>query len=140
MTLDEAYAWYRDEPNSLDELLKMKCEFDGVKAENERLKKDVLHWKLEWESERDYADQMEENERKAVAEMGETKAENARLRDLVRLMHRTIGDLQVAFDASVIVGGVELSAEYFEREYMQELGIDAPQRLRIRGCDQRLQL
>lgn len=51
-------------------------------------------------------------------------AENAKLRELVKLMHGTIKDLQIAFDASVVVGGVELSAEYFETEYMRELGIE----------------
>lgn len=58
----------------------------------------------------------------AVSEM---IAENAKLRELVRLMHGTIKDMQETFGASVVVGGVELSAEYFDSEYMRELGIEA---------------
>lgn len=58
------------------------------------------------------------------AENKKLKAENDKMRDLVKLMHGTIKDLQIAFDVSVIVGGVELSAEYYEAEYMRELGIE----------------
>lgn len=56
-----------------------------------------------------------------IAELAD---ENAKLRELAKLMHDTIKDLQVAFDASVVVGGVELSAEYFETEYLRGLGIE----------------
>lgn len=65
-------------------------------------------WLVQWRSE-DAAD---------------VRAENDKLRELVKLMHMTIKDLQEAFDASVVVGGVELSAEYFEAEYMRELGVE----------------
>lgn len=58
------------------------------------------------------------------AKFSDLKTENEKLRELVKLMHGTIKDLQIAFDASVVVGGVELSAEYFETEYMRELGIE----------------
>lgn len=51
------------------------------------------------------------------------EAENAKLKELAKLMHETIKDLQETFDASVVVGGVELSAEYFETE-LNKLGIE----------------
>lgn len=49
--------------------------------------------------------------------------ENAKLRELAKLMHRTISALQDTFDASLVYDGVELSAEYFETE-LNKLGIE----------------
>lgn len=53
----------------------------------------------------------------------ELDAKFAKLKELAKLMHETIRDLQETFDASVVVGGVELSAEYFETE-LNKLGIE----------------
>lgn len=51
------------------------------------------------------------------------EAENAKLKELAKLMHRTISALQDTFDASLVYDGVELSAEYFETE-LNKLGIE----------------
>lgn len=66
-----------------------------------------------------------DEDRRLFGVIKQLEDQNAKLRELVKLMHMTIKDLQEAFDASVVVGGVELSAEYFEAEYMRELGIEA---------------
>ena len=83
--------------------------------ENEKLRDDL-------ETQREVAT---DNTRRNMREYKRVRDENDKLRELVKLMHMTIKDLQEAFDASVVVGGVELSAEYFEAEYMRELGIEA---------------
>lgn len=49
--------------------------------------------------------------------------ENDKLRELAKLMHETIKDLQATFDVGVVAGGVTLDAEYFEHE-LRELGIE----------------
>lgn len=51
------------------------------------------------------------------------QTENAKLRELARQMHKAVRELQNAFDASVVIGGVELSAEHFEVE-LNKLGIE----------------
>ena len=43
--------------------------------ENAKLRKQILQLKLDWESERDYANQMETNEKKAVAENNKLRRE-----------------------------------------------------------------
>ena len=60
-------------------------------------------------------------------EMLRLVGENAKLRELAALMHGVIKDLQDTFGVSVVVGGVEMTAEYFEAEYMRELRIEAKQ-------------
>lgn len=49
----------------------------GLIDENAKLREQVTQLQADWESERDYADQMEAKEKRAVAE-------NAKLRELVR--------------------------------------------------------
>lgn len=49
----------------------------GLIDENAKLREQVTRLQADWESERDYADQMEVKEKRAVAE-------NAKLRELVR--------------------------------------------------------
>jgi len=61
--------------------------------------------------------------RKALRAERKLLNENAKLKELAKLMHETIRDLQETLDASVVVGGVELSAEYFETE-LNKLGIE----------------
>ena len=70
MTIDEAYVWYRGTPNALSELLEMKCEHEMIVKENKKLR-------VDWESERDYANQME-------ASVERLQAENARLRECLQ--------------------------------------------------------
>ena len=52
------------------------AEFHKVQAENANLREQVTQLKSEWESERDYADQMEAKEKRAVGE-------NDKLREIV---------------------------------------------------------
>lgn len=61
MTIDEAYVWYRDTPNALSELLEMNCEHEMIVKENKKLRVDL-------ESERDYANQMEAIKERLQAE------------------------------------------------------------------------
>ena len=53
--------------------------FANLKAENAKLREQVTQLQFDWESERDYADQMEAKEKRAVAE-------NDKLRELVVMM------------------------------------------------------
>ena len=53
-----------------------KADAQKYKAENAKLKEQVTKLQADWESERDYANQMEAKEKRAVAE-------NAKLRELV---------------------------------------------------------
>ena len=52
------------------------ADYEKAVAENAKLREQVTQLQDDWESERDYADQMEANEKKAVGE-------NANLRELV---------------------------------------------------------
>ena len=59
------------------ELRRVRSAWKKDRDENAKLREQVTRLQADWESERDYADQMEVKEKRAVAE-------NAKLRELVR--------------------------------------------------------
>ena len=67
---------YVDDRKLWDKCRKTDDENIRLKAENAKLREQVTQLQFDWESERDYADQMEDKERRAVAE-------NDKLRELV---------------------------------------------------------
>ena len=89
MTIDEAYVWYRGTPNALSELLEMKCEHEMIVKENKKLR-------VDWESERDYANQME-----AIA--GRLQAENAKLKRRLEILKSHGIEI-----ADAVAGGFEI--------------------------------
>ena len=66
------------------ELRRVRSAWKSDRDENAKLREQVVQLKDDWESERDYADQMEANEKKAVSENAKLRAENVKLRELVR--------------------------------------------------------
>ena len=94
-------------------------------AENANLREQVVRWQSEWESERDYADQMEAREKKAVGE-------NAKLRELVRDMMGFFedGDWCVKCERARDCQAQEQYEDdclmrFVFRDRMRELGIEA---------------
>lgn len=66
MTLDDAYRWFRETPNALDELLEMKCKHEGMKRGGESMTKEV-----------GFRTQFAENLRDARLEIGLTQRQLA---------------------------------------------------------------
>ena len=64
------YLWLHKDSASLllDMCDEIDSRFDALQAENEKLREQIAQLKLDWEGERDYADQMEAKEIRAVAE------------------------------------------------------------------------
>ena len=73
------YLWLheRSAAQLLDMCDELDAKFSDIKNENAKLREQVTRLQADWESERDYADQMESKEKRAVAE-------NDKLRELVR--------------------------------------------------------
>ena len=91
-----------------DEVLEL---FEPVEAENAKLREQIVQLQADWESERDYANQMEAKEKRAVAE-------NDKLRELIRAAWRCIHTGPDCYDCRLIAGGCTLQSA------MRELGIE----------------
>jgi len=83
--------------------------FEQLQDENAKLREQVTQLQSEWESERDYADQMEAKEKRAVAE-------NTKLRELAKAAW-------ILFLKHGAVGPYELPEVDRVRESLNELGI-----------------
>lgn len=81
--LAEVRAWLCDNLSSCDAgkvcgmLSVVSRHINEIESENAKLREQVLQLQLDWEGERDYADQMEAKEKQAVGE-------NAKLRELCK--------------------------------------------------------
>ena len=108
------------------ELRRVRSAWKKDRDENVKLMEQVVQLKDDWESERDYADQMEANEKKAVSENAKLRVENEKLRELVNDMWICISHGE-GWDCtgcrrdpdSVCIMGI---SEFSQR--MRELGIE----------------
>ena len=78
---DQRNHWHVEQTHAYSNLEDACKRAKELESENAKLREQVLQLQLEWESEHDYADQMEAKEKRAVAE-------NDKLRELVMHLYK----------------------------------------------------
>lgn len=91
------------------EIAKMARSISALEAENAKLREQVTQLRDDWESECDYAGQMEAKEKRAVSE-------NAKLRELIADVHEALRADKAGMFHKLILANME--------DDMRELGIE----------------